>query len=317
MRVPIGVYKVAAVILAAIAVFALFFSVVRPLYLRWGATDAELATVYPGEGLFPVAGSRSVRGVTVDARADQVWPWVAQIGQDRGGFYSYEVLEDLVGCEMPRATSVMPEHQAWQEGDQLWMYPRQKLDGAGGARLVVQEPGRFLMFASRALGAAPDQPEAGVWGFVVRPLEDGRARVLAVSRSAPDASPVAAGFARAVFEPAHYVMERRMLVNLRTLAEGGTTSWWNELVDVTLWTLTVGILVAALVAVARRQRWATALAVAVMAAGVFQVLTLLQPPVVVGVALVTWLALSLWWHGDLFPFGNAAMTRTHAASPAR
>jgi hypothetical protein len=209
---------------------------------------------------------------------------------------------------MPRATSVMPEHQAWREGDQLWMYPKEKLDGAGGARLVVHEPGRILMFASRALGAAVDQPEAGVWGFVVRPLDDAHAKVLAVSRSAPEASPVAAGFARAVFEPAHYVMERRMLVNLRTLAEGGTTSWWGELADVTLWALTVGILVAALVAVARRRQWGTALAVAIMAAVVFQVLTLLQPPVVVGVALVTWLALSLWWRGGRFPFGAGAIS---------
>ena len=298
MRVPIGVRKLAAVIVAAIAVFALFFSVVRPLYLRWGATDAELATVFPGEEIFPVAGSRSVRGVTVGAPADEVWPWVAQIGQDRGGFYSYEVLEDLVGCEMPRATRVMPEHQAWREGDQMWMYPKQKLGGAGGARLVAHEPGRILMFASRALGATVDQPEAGVWGFVVQALDGGRSRLLAVSRSAPEASPIAAAFGRAVFEPAHYVMERRMLLNLRTLAEGETTSWWIELADVTLWTLTVVILLAALVAVARRRRWTPALGVAIMAAVVFQVLTLLQPPLVIGMALVTSLATSLWWRGE-------------------
>lgn len=304
MRNAIGVRKLAAVIVAAIAVFALFFSVVRPSYLRWGATDAELHASFPGEELFPVAGSRSVRAVTVGAPAEEVWPWVAQIGQDRGGFYSYEVLEDLVGCEMPRATQVLPEHQAWREGDQLWMYPKEKLDGAGGARLVAHEPGRLLMFASRALGARVDQPEAGVWGFVVQPLDEHNTRLLAVSRSAPEASPMAAGFARAVFEPAHHVMERRMLVNLRTLAEGGTTSWWSELAEVALWTLTVVILVAALVTVARRRRWHTALAVAVLAAVVFQVLTLLQPPVVLGTALVTWLAVSLWWR----PGGRAAPT---------
>ena len=295
MRIPIGIRKLAAVIVATAAVFALFFSVVRPLYLRWGATHADLAAAFPGEELFPVAGSRSVRGVTIDAAADEVWPWVAQIGQDRGGFYSYEVLEDLVGCEMPRATSIMPEHQAWRAGDQLWMYPKAKLDGAGGARLVAHEPGRLLMFASRALGSTIDQPEAGLWGFVVQPLDERRTRLLAVSRSAPEPSAMAAGFARSVFEPAHYVMERRMLVNLRTLAEGGTTSWGEEVVDVALWTLTVVILLAALFEVGRRRRWHPALVVAVLAAIVFQVLTLLQPPALVGMVLVTWLAMSLWW----------------------
>lgn len=297
MRLALGVRKLAAVIVAAAAVFALFFSVARPLYMRWGATNAELAASFPGEELFPAAGARSVRGVTVDASADDVWPWVAQIGQDRGGFYSYDVLEDLVGGRMPRATRVMPEHQAWRPGDQLWMYPKEKIGGAGGARLVAHEPGHVLMFASRALGAGKDEPEAGVWGFVVQPVDAGHARLLAVSRAARATSPVAAGFGRAVFEPAHYVMERRMLLNLRTLAEGGTTSWWSEFTDVTLWTLTVAILIAALVAVARRRQWTSALMVAIMAAGVFQVLTLLQPPALVGMVLVTWLAMSLWWRG--------------------
>ncbi len=316
MRVPIGIQKLLAVSVAAVAVFAAFFSIARPLYLRWGATNAELATAFPGEELFPVVGARAIRGVTVAAPAGEVWPWVAQIGQDRGGFYSYEVLEDLAGCRMPRATSVLPEHQDWRPEDQLLMYPKEELSGAGGARLVAHAPGKHLMFASRALGAPASAPEAGLWGFVLRPLDDERTRLLAVSRSALETSAVAAGFGRAVFEPAHYVMERRMLLNLRTLAEGGTTSWWSELADVTLWTLTVVILLAALVAVIRRRYWYSALAVAVMAALVFQVLTLLQPPLWIGIPFVFWLAMSLWWRGAQFPFG-LPMTRRYATSSAR
>lgn len=300
MRLPVGAQKLLAVIVAAIAVFTMFSSVVRPWYLRWGATEAELSAAYPGEELFPDAGARSVRAVTVAMPADKVWPWLAQIGQDRGGFYSYEVLEDLVGGDMPRATRILPEHQAWRPGDQLWMYPKERQNGAGSARLVAHEPGRHLMFASRALGASKNEPEAGLWGFLVYPLDEEHARVLAVSRSTREPNAIAAGFARTVFEPAHYVMERRMLVNVRTLAEGGTTSRVSEFVDVALWALTFLLLVAALVAVARGRRWWPALVVAVLAAVVFQVLTLLQPPAAVGAPLVLGLAMSLWLHRRRF-----------------
>lgn len=305
MRIPVGVRKLSAVLIAAIAVFALFFSLARPRYLRWGATPAELAATYPGEELFPDAGARSVRAVTIAAPADEVWPWIAQVGQDRGGFYSYEVLEDLVGSRMPRATSILPEHQAWRPGDRLWMYPQDKVDGAGSARLLSYAPGRHLMFASRALGATVDDPEVGLWGFAVQPVDAGHTRLLAVSRSSREASPLVAGFARAVFEPAHYVMERRMLLNVRELAEGGTTSRAGEIADVMLWTLTLLLLLVALAAVARRRRWWPALVVAVLAAITFQVLTLLQPPTAVSAGLVLWLGASLWWRGDPIPLRRA------------
>ena len=92
-----------------------------------------------------------------------------------------------------------------------------------------------------------------------------------------------------------------MLLNIRKLAEGGVTSWWSELTDVMLWTLTVAILLAALVAVARRRQWHSELVVALTAALVFQVLTLLQPPLPIAIPLVVGLAMSLWWGGAFFP----------------
>ena len=312
MNAPAAMRRLLAVLAVATVVFAVFFTLVRPWYLRWGATDAELAVTRPGEELVPGAPERSTRAVTIMAPAEQVWPWLAQLGQDRGGLYSYEVLEDLAGCEMPRARQIMPEHQSWKFGEKLWMYPPDKLEGIGGARLVAYEPGKHLVFATRRLTTSMREPENGIWGFVVEPVDAGATRLVAYGRAASERAPLAAGFARGVFEPAHYVMERRMMQNVKSLAEGGEPSKQEELIEVALWTITLGLIVAALAGVARRRLWGRALGVAVLGALVFQVLTLLQPPVTWGAVLVTWLALSLWWGDRPLRFDVPGWTRRYS-----
>ena len=74
-----------------------FFLIERPWYLRWGATAQELRNVLPGDEIFPNAAQPNTRAITIHAPITDVWPWVAQIGQDRGGFYSYSWLERMVG----------------------------------------------------------------------------------------------------------------------------------------------------------------------------------------------------------------------------
>jgi hypothetical protein len=70
----------------------------RPWFLHWGATNEEIKKALPGDELCPEAASMATRAVTIHAPAEEVWPWIAQIGQDRGGFYSYSWLENLVGA---------------------------------------------------------------------------------------------------------------------------------------------------------------------------------------------------------------------------
>jgi hypothetical protein len=129
-----------------------FFAVVRPWYMGWGATALEQVRPLPGDALVPGAPEQETRAITVQAPAEQVWPWVAQLGQDRGGFYSYRLLENLVGCDMPNLHHLDPALQQWQVGDKLWMYPPHKLNGAGHATLAVLEPGRTLVFTTRQIG---------------------------------------------------------------------------------------------------------------------------------------------------------------------
>src|SRR5689334_17932954 len=83
-----------------IALLAFF----RPWFLTWGATAGEARRSLPGDDVVPEARSdATTRAITIQAPAATVWPWLAQLGQDRGGFYSYEILEDLAGCKMTNA----------------------------------------------------------------------------------------------------------------------------------------------------------------------------------------------------------------------
>lgn len=97
---------------------------IRPWHLRWGATDEELGKPLPGDELVPHPGIESTRAITVNAPVEQVWSWLAQIGQDRGGFYSYEWLENLAGCRMRNADRVHPEWQHREVGRPCTCIPR-------------------------------------------------------------------------------------------------------------------------------------------------------------------------------------------------
>ena len=141
---------VLAVTLALIV--AHYIEVVRPAYLNWGATSEEQTRPLPGDDIVEHAMSQATRAITIAVPPGQVWPWIAQLGQDRGGFYSFDALVNLVGCDMPTVDVLRPDKQAWQLGDKLWMYPSDKAGGAGFATLRAFEPGRVLGFCTRIVG---------------------------------------------------------------------------------------------------------------------------------------------------------------------
>src|SRR5207248_2313440 len=90
---------------------------VRPWHHRWGATSEVNTKQLPGDELVPQPEIQSTRAITVNAPAEEVWPWLAQVGQDRGGFYSYEWLENLAGCQMRNADRIHPEWQHREVGE--------------------------------------------------------------------------------------------------------------------------------------------------------------------------------------------------------
>jgi hypothetical protein len=89
---------------------------VRPRLMRWGATDAEVAGPYPGADLVPGGERGATMAVTIDAAPDQVWPWLVQLGGDRGGWYSWDRLDN---AGRPSARRVHPEWQHIAPGDHV------------------------------------------------------------------------------------------------------------------------------------------------------------------------------------------------------
>src|SRR5690242_3590674 len=140
-----------------------YVALVRPWCLHWGATALDTSAVLPGDDIVPNAASQETRAITIDAGAEWVWPWVAQIGQDRGGFYSFDLLENLVGCWMPTSDHLRPDLQRWRVGDKLWMYPPDRAGGVGFATLRTYFPGYALAFGTHAVGTPIDAREDGSW----------------------------------------------------------------------------------------------------------------------------------------------------------
>ena len=119
--------KLALLSLAFVAIGALYALVVRPWMLNWGSTPEERVRSLPGDSAITGAAKSTTRALTISTSADRAFPWVAQLGRNRAGFYSYELLEDLVGSEMPRATTLIPGAQEWQPGYILAIFAVRKL----------------------------------------------------------------------------------------------------------------------------------------------------------------------------------------------
>jgi hypothetical protein len=278
---------------ATASLLALLVVAVRPWYSTWGSSLEEQRSrpaVAESRGL----ALQVVRAVPVQAPSEQVFGWLAQLGQDRAGFYSYDLLENLAGCRMPRIERLDPALQHWSIGNRLWMYPQDELGGAGYARLIEYRPGAALVFETRAPGAGVDSAPSGLWSLEVRSTGAGSSRLIASGFGASPPSLLGAAFNRTVFEPMHFAMERRMLKGIAGLAEGTPISASADAVMVVLWALTFTVFVASALSVLLGHRWRLRLLCFIAAGLVFQVLTLGQPSLLLGVPLVAGLLLLAW-----------------------
>jgi hypothetical protein len=173
----------------------------RPI-LTWGASAAEAAGRLPGDELLEAADGVATRAIDVDAPATAVWPWVAQMGPaPRGGAYTYDWLENLLGLDMHSVDRVLPEFQHPQVGDTI---------GYGPNRMRVErvEPERVLAWRS--------EDGNWVWTFVLAE-RDGVTRLISRNRFRLPSLGVRIGMLP--MEPASLVMEHKMLRGIKQRAE--------------------------------------------------------------------------------------------------
>jgi hypothetical protein len=117
-----------------------YLLIVRPWHLRWGATDEDVRKSLPGDELVPHPTLESTRALTIQAPVKEVWRWLVQLGQDRGGFYSYDRLENLAGADIHNVERIVPQMQHLKVGDFVPMAPIEWAVPTGGFTVVRIEP---------------------------------------------------------------------------------------------------------------------------------------------------------------------------------
>jgi hypothetical protein len=195
---------------------------VRPWLLNWGATWDESDCHLTGDEFAPDCQYRATRAVTIHAPVEYVWQWLVQIGQDRGGFYSYSWLENLFFADMRNADRIVPEFQERHLGDTVWLANPKRYGGRGRMIVIALEPYRDMALvmpgdADRIL--AGEYAVYGCWSFHLRPIDAHHTRFLVRSRSGNYSSFPQMVFDFLVFDPAHFMMERKMLLGIKERAE--------------------------------------------------------------------------------------------------
>jgi len=184
---------------------------------RWGFDRVAAARPLPGDELVPAPRWGWTHGIEIDAPADAVWPWVAQIGADRGGFYSYQWLENLAGCRVRNAERVHPEWQV-RPGGRMVLHPE-----VPPLEIAAVDRGRFFIAHApppEDAVAAGAPRVAASWLFLVEPLAAGRSRFVSRYRVAyPDTLRARLAFGPALVEPIGAEMDRRMLLGVKARAE--------------------------------------------------------------------------------------------------
>ncbi len=201
-------------VVAALAFAAgLSLPLVRTAMLTFGSTEEELDATLPGDDILGPARLVATRTVGIAAPADAVWPWLAQLGQGRGGFYSYDELENLLGLDIHSADRVVPELQDLRPGDAVHLAPQVALE------VVTADPGRALVLRGAVSPGSATPPYDFTWAFVLRRARDGGTRLVVRERYR-----YTRAWAPLLVEPVSvlsWLMTQKMLRGIRDRAEAG------------------------------------------------------------------------------------------------
>lgn len=217
-------------IAGALHIAAAFLPFLRGWYRKWGAIDDEIQRSLPGDELVPYPKGDFTHAITIRASAAEVWPWLVQMGQGRGGFYSYEWLENLAGCQIHNANRIIPEFQHLDVRDSVRLHPK---SGYPYVAATI-ETDRVLVLQIRVdteIGSTfeltdtmPDKYLNQSWVFFLDQLDDGTTRLISRSRNDWNQS-LANTLVFGIFGPISFVMDRKMLLGIKQRAESTAGRW--------------------------------------------------------------------------------------------
>jgi hypothetical protein len=190
------------ILLAIVALFALL-----PWMDRWGATDGEIAASLTGDELVPSPRITYTRAISINAPPENVYPWIVQLGAEKGGMYSYEWFEtNILQCALINADRIHEEWQNLKVGDQMKMCPG--TSGPPPYEVAILEQNRAIVFGHQDAGTWVE-----VWQFHLIPQADGSTRLVIRSRSAAE------GLLWDAIRPGEFIMMRGMMLGVKERAE--------------------------------------------------------------------------------------------------
>jgi hypothetical protein len=212
--------NLALAVVAAGATACAYERWLKPRHERWGATDEEIELALPGDELVEEPADQATRAITIDATREEVWPWIVQLGADRGGFYTYDRLENLFGLDIHSAEDIVEEWQDLAVGDVV------HADRArtGGWYVVDLRPQEALLLkvgdltAGRPLRRDEKLRWEFMWTFALRDMPTGGTRLLVRERVAFDS--VITRMLMAPVGLVSFVMTRGMLLGIKSRVEG-------------------------------------------------------------------------------------------------
>lgn len=202
------IWRVLLTFILVLGVLVLFVALLTPWMDRWGANDAEISAVFPGDELLPEPASFVNHAVTIYAAPEEIYPWIVQLGADKGGMYSYTWLETyLFNCPLVNADRIHGEWQVLEVGDEMKMCPGEFGPPPYIIALII--PDQAIVMGHQENGNWVD-----LWQFVIHPEPDGSSRLILRTRTM-----MTGGF-WTIIHPGVFIMERGMLLGIKERAEG-------------------------------------------------------------------------------------------------
>lgn len=203
-KLGIGLATVGTMTATAAGAYLLF---VGPWQRRWGATDEEVQRAMPGDEEVERPSMNATRAVTINARPEEIWQWIVQIGTGRAGWYSYDWIENLMGLDVSSTERVIPEFQHLEVGDTIPLAPGLEIP------VKVLKPNETLLLA----GHDPVVGDAS-WVFGLYPIDEQHTRLVTRTRNRWPMTP--GGILSLLFtEPGSFLMVRKMLLGIKQRAE--------------------------------------------------------------------------------------------------
>jgi hypothetical protein len=187
----------------------------RNFLMHWGSAQEERKKYYTGDSILLKPGYENTLAVTINKPPSAIWPWVAQMGLNKGGFYSYTWLENIFGCKLYNADRIHPEWQNTQPGDYEPVCASAEKNNMKGWTIITVIPNKALVYKSST-------DSSWTMGFYIDSVSKNKSRLVTRMRYVGPKHFWSYITDKAWMEWAHCIMQKGSLNGIKKRAEKNT-----------------------------------------------------------------------------------------------